>query len=486
MRIALALSLLLPCVSAASAQAVPEPPAAPEPTGPEIALPDVELEVPEFLRPAPGGMTADDAARIAVDTAPQARAARVDERLAGNRVDQALASFIPRVDFAGSYTRLSAITLPPLFDLEELDPAIAALFEGFDTSFPVFLDLFAVTASVSIPVSDYFLVNLPAYDGALGFQESARAQREVQEELVAFRAREAYYNYIRARAGLWVGQEAVESLDATLQDVASLVRAGVSTRADYAQLRGATAQARAAVTRAEGGVRLAARNLRQLLHEEGDGSIAIGEDLFAVALLPPPDEGELVDAALDDRAEVRAIRGALRAREGLIRSRIGGTLPRIVVTGQLETSSPNQRFIPQTTDINTTWAIVAALSWSPNDLGMGVLGIQEAEAQRDRLEEDLAALEDGIRLEGSQAVSAYATARDSIAALREQLVAAQVALDDRRALLNAGRATSTELVQSQLDFTRAQLALINAYVDLHLARAQIARVRGRALPEASE
>ena len=95
-------------------------------------------------------------------------------------------------------------------------------------------------------------------------------------------------------------------------------------------------------------------------------------------------------------------------------------------------------------------------------------------------------LHDGIAIEAAQAVAAHEAAREQINASREAVAAAQLSLDDRREMLRAGVATTTEVTTAQLDLTRAQLELVNAYVDLHVAGAQVARVVGEAAPRAAE
>ncbi|MGE0786077.1 MAG: TolC family protein [Sandaracinaceae bacterium] len=428
---------------------------------------------PAWLTPIPGGMTADDAARLAVDTAPAVRSADAQADAAEARAHQAVTMFAPRIEFTGSYTRINHVDLPP-FEI----PGLASV----DNPFPQILDMFALRGTIAVPVSDYFLTIWPQYEGADGLARAARHQREAQRQTTAINAREAFYNLARARASEQVALASVESIEGTLRDVTSLLESGVGSRADVAQVRAQLASARAAVVASHGQATVAERALRRMLHMAPGAPIEIGEDLDAGEGTAVPEEARLVSQALDARAELAALREVVSARESLLRASIGTTLPRIALTGQFDTSSPNQRVVPQTTDIYTTWAVGAAVQWSPNDTAVGVSRIREAEANLTQAEEDLAALEDAVAVEAAQVIAALEAATEAQAAAREGVAAAQLALEDRSEMLRAGMATSTEATTARLALTQAQLQLLDASVNRRIALARIQRVLGRAAP----
>lgn len=446
------------------------PPASPEDAARTVL--DEPDDTPAWMTPTPGGLTAARAARLAVETSPAVRGAEAGRSRARAQADLAASGFAPRVDITGSYTRINEVQLPP-FEFAGMT---------FDNPFPQILDLWAVRGELVLPVSSYFFSVWPSYEGAEGFAEAAERQVEARAQQVAFEARDSFYRYVGALGSRWVAEQTVESLVATLADVEARRTAGAGTRADVAQVQAQLASARAGLVQAEGLVRVTERVLRRRLHLPRDESIEVGEDLFADTEGDPPSEQALIEQAMDGRPEVLALRTVIEARQSLVRAAVGTTLPQLALIGRLETSSPNQRIIPQTTDFFTTWAVGAALTWSPNDLAMGIHRIREAEAQVTEAREDLAQLADAVAIEAARALAAYEAAAESIAAAREAVQAAELALADRRALLRAGVATSTEVIQAQLEHTRARLSLIRAYVDLHVARADIERVAGRAVP----
>jgi len=434
---------------------------------------DVDAVVAELasrIEPEPGGLTANEVARLAVQNAPSVRGAQAARQQAEEAAAQARSAFIPQLTLTAGYTRLSEVGLPPL----EL-PGLGAV----DNPFPQILNVFLFRATAAIPVTDYFLTILPAYEGAERFAEAAEAGVELQGQQIAFRAREAYFNHIRARGGLAIASQAVTTLEATLEDVESLVGAGVLPRADGLQLRARLASARAAQTQARGAVRLTERALRTMLHLPEDTPVRIGEDLLRLPAPPVDSEDALIAEARRARPEVRALRALVGARESLATAREGALFPRVLITAQADMANPNQRIFPQSESFNGTWAVGVALSWSPTSLPGQLDQLEQAQSQVAQARADLEALEDGLAIEATQAWVAYESARESIESSREGLIAAHAAFEDRRRLLAAGAGTTTELAGAQLELTQAQLAFVNAHISLHVAVANIERVAGR-------
>lgn len=434
----------------------------------------VVAEIAARIQPEGDGLTADEVARRAVRTAPAMEGARATRQQALEAAAQARSAFVPQLSLTASYTRLSEVGLPPL----EL-PGLGAV----DNPFPQILNVFLFRATLAIPVTDYFLTILPAYEGAERFAEAADFRVDLQCQQTAFRAREAFFNYIRARGGQAIATQAVTTLEATLADVESLVRAGVLPRADGLQLRARLASARAAQTQADGAVRLTERALRIMLHLPDDAPIRIGEDLLQEPTLPVDTEAALLAEARGTRPEARALRALVGARESLASAREGALYPRILVTGQADMANPNQRIFPQSEAFNGTWAVGVALSWSPSSLPGQLDQLEQAQSEVAQARADLDALQDGLAIEATQAWVAYEAARESITSAREGLLAAHAAFEDRRRLLAAGAGTTTELAGAQLELTQAQLAFVDSHIALHIAVANIERVAGRASGE---
>lgn len=490
-----ALSLLL-CAPSAHAQPG-ESSEAPGATSP----PTVDLEA--VLRGEGRGLTADSAADRAMRTAPGVDRARAGVRVAGAGADRVLYNFIPQLTFSFRYTRLSEIQNAVLFSGPSIDEDdIPAIVSGVDDPdarflweqtlraqvaqanyrFPVLLDSYAFRASLLFPLSDVFLTILPAYEAA---QENVRASRHrVSAELedVAYNAREAFYNYARARGGLAVAQIALEQAEARHRQIQAFVAAGTAAPVDEMRMRAQVAAARVALARVTGQVRVAATALRTLLHLPDEAQLAVAEDVLGPLPELPAAPEALVERALRDREDVRALETLLRAAGHQITSAEGSRYPRIGLSANLDVANPNQRIFPPTQEFRESWDVSAVVSWSPHDLLNGEAQASEARARRDEVEANLRALSDGIRVQVIEAATTYDAARESLDAARLGVTAAEENNRVQMERFRAGASTITEVTDAQAELVRAQLDLVNSAIDARVAWARLGRALGTGAP----
>lgn len=493
-----------PDVAPQSAQLVD--PAAPPAAPPEAELVDLE----EFLRGEGRGITAEEAARRAVETAPGIEASRAQLQAAQAGASRALVGFFPRLEITGRYTRLSPITQPTLFSGSSItdeqialiqaqidrvtDPAAQALFqadlaaqiaqaEQFGSfSFPVILDQWALQATLQIPVTDIFLQVWPAYEAAQGAARAQEHQIRARSAEVAQNAREAYYAYARARGVLAVARQAVGSTELQARLIDAMVRAGTAARVDLVRMEAQVAAAQVASINAEAGVRISQTALRTLMHVDPDVEIGVAEDLLEP--MPPLDaerEG-MIAQAYERRAEARALRELIGARGHQVDAAEGSRWPHLFLAGNFYYQNPNQRIFPMTAEFRETWDVSALISWSPNDFFTGEFQAAEARAARTQAEADLRTLEDGIRLQVTQAYENYRASRAAIEAARTGVEAADETLRVRQEQYRAGATVVTELVLAVTDRARRQLDLINAALDARVAYTQLQRAIGADTP----
>jgi outer membrane protein TolC len=481
----------LVAVSTASAQSTdPSAVAVPPP-------PDGTVDLLSVLRGEGRGLTADAAAARAVETAPGMARARASVTQAGANVDRAFYGFIPQLDLSFRYTRLSEIQQATLFQGEPPvpDEVIDALVMGVDDPesrllwqgtiaqnralsnfrFPILLNNFALRASVTYPLSAVLFSILPSHEAAQENVRAAEHQVDAQSVEVAFNAREAFYNYARARGGLAVATSALQQAEARLRQVQAFVQAGTVARVDELRMRAQVAAANVAVARARGGVQVTATSLRTLLHLPPDSEIAIAEDVLAP--LTPLREGHeaLLDRALRDRHDVRALRALVRAVDRQVAAAEGSRYPQLIVQGAIDVQNPNQRIFPLTEEFRESWDVSAILSWSLHDLINGEAQAREARARRDQLEADLQLIEDGIRIQVTEAATAYDAAREALEAARLGVEAAEESYRVQTERYRAGASTINDLIDANAEQVRAQLDLVNAAIDARLALARLAR-----------
>lgn len=440
-------------------------------------------EVIEALAPTQGGLTTAEVIDRALKTAPSIDKAQAEYLRLKTDADYAFLGFVPRVDGSAGYARLSPV------DPFEFD--ITPLLEAFGVTPPPDLELgggfpnpqnqWSFIGRLSIPVSEYFLVILHGYNATIKAEEVGRYQLYAQRESTALFAVETYLNVARARANTIVAKSSIEVLEAQLQDLQRLADAGLSTQGDVLQVKAQLASTKVAYERALGALAVAKAALRRVLHAE-DVTLEHGEDLMALVQMTAPPVDEAVQAALSERAEVKALLRLISSREDLELAALGSVFPRLTVDADAIYARPNQRTFYEDA-FNATWQVGINLRWSPNDALLSYSQKLKAEENTNAARADLASLVDAITVEVTSAVSDYQATRASIAAAGEGVEAAEGTFADRQRLLEAGTGTTRELLLSEQDLRRAQLQLINAHLDLRLAKTRLDRALGRLVKE---
>jgi outer membrane protein TolC len=462
------------------------------------AAPDVIA----LLHGEPGGLTAEQVAQRALDTSPSLDGSRaaLDQARAGAAL--AYLGFFPRLELTARYTRLSEITQGTLSGGSGLsqaqidglnalvasvsDPAARTLFDInvqqqialANLRFPVLLNQFAIGGTLSYPLSDVFLTVLPSYEGAERAVDASRAQLRARASEIAQQAREAFYNYARARAAVEVARAAVATIQAQEVVVQANVDAQTVARVDLLSLQAQRARAEVAVLRAEGGLATAAEAIRTLMHDPELGVITIGEDVLA----PMPERGSdispLVAQAVEQRPEAEALRSILQARARSVEAAEGSRLPHLILQGALSFDNPSQRIFPQQERFVDTWSLSAILTWSPNDFFTGEAHASSARAQASQTEADLAAFEDALRLQVTQALTSYRAARASLAAAQAGIEAAEETVRVRTEQARLGTGLISDLLLATTGLAQAQLDLATAAIDARIADTQLARAIG--------
>ncbi len=417
-----------------------------------------------------GGLTEAAVVARMLEVSPRMRGAESARAQAARSAKLRAADFVPRIDLRASYTRLSYVNQPS-FD-----------FGGtvIDNPFPQLLNQYGVRASISVPITDYFLAILPGYRAAGVSAELARYQSEAQRVVDALRARETFLGLARVEAAAHVAEEAVSLLKAHIDELEALFAAAQVTKADVMQARAQLAEAEVGRDRLNGAVDVTRASLREILHLDESSPIEIGENLDARDPVPIPDVAELRTQAMTERAEVQGLKrlAALHRHQELAAQ--GGRWPRLAVVAGLDYANPNARSLLQEDEFSASWDMAVVLNWSPNDVITGGIRASEAAVEAQRALADLDDLRERIAIQVTQAVSDLRVATSSIRSAQEGVFAAREAWRVQRDLLAAGESTPNDVLDAEVALRRAQLSLIDARIDVRVALARIEYAGGRA------
>jgi outer membrane protein len=455
------------------------------------------LPVPDELTKAqPGGITADQAGARAAQTSWSAKASMENLRSAAARVDEAWASFLPRLSAVGKYTRLSNFSAPSIFSFPgnlvvtgpgpggPITPGEVAAggVQSFPAnfSFPFFvLDNWLLQATISIPISDYFLRIDQNYTSATNSQEAARWDVATARAGSEANGRIAYYTWLNARGSVVVAVQALNDQKTHLRDARNQFAAGNASKADVLRAETALASADLTLERAKNLAELSEKQLRVAMHAPEGEVMVPGENLETPV---PPVQGNLKQMAIEalsSRPEVRSADANAAAAHELASAAKAQRWPVLSAFGDGILGNPNPRYIPPSNVWNTTWDVGAQVTWSPNDVVTANGNVRDLESRLAAIEANKNVTRDNIEVEVTQMLQQVHEADFSIESSTRELASATEAYRVQRELFNNGRGTSTTLADAESDLTRARLDLLNAKVSARTARIRLEHALGR-------
>ena len=436
-----------------------------KPSGKDAAAFDAEVAA---LVGQPGGLTADLAAVRAKKTSPVVRKKLADVAAATAATLQAELVRVPQVSAFARYTRLSEVE-PPM-----LAPGV---------SFPVFFNQFAVGGTLVVPLSDYIVTFPDLTAAARAGVAAARASEKSTQVDVAADARVAYYEWVRARLQVLVGQRLVAQVGTSLDQVRALADVQRVSRADLMRVEAQRAQAELTLAQLETLSALREEQLRVAIGAEDTEVLAIGEDVRAELTVPARSPvAEVVDAAAGRRLDVKVLDAGVLAKSRQKNAAGASRFPRLSAFASAEYSNPNPRIFPAEDRFEFTWQAGLQVTWSLNDTLQTTAQRDQFDAEIRALREDKNRLLDGIRLQIVAAAQAVELAQKALSASADGLAAAEESYRVRKELLAAERATAVEIVDAETQLTQARFAAINARIDLRIALAQLAHASGQDVP----
>jgi outer membrane protein TolC len=453
-RLALVLSLI-----AAPALAQPGKTAQLAPASDDMAVFEKELDA-LFVS---GGLTADKAASRAAGMSPSVRRKIAEVEVATAQAELAQRQVIPQFTGRLSYTRLSFLS-PIVFG---------------PTTIPFLQNAYLAETSLSIPISDYIYRIPKLLDGAKLGEDVARTSKRAAEVTAGSDAREAYYEWVRAKLGVLVAQRQLAQVRSTLKQMRALAEVQRLSRADLLRFESGEAQAEQALDQIEHAAALREEQLRLVIGARPDEQLAIGEDIRQDLPVPAATKiDELMAHAQQKRLEFRVLDVGIAAKEKQREAETASYYPKLNAFAVADYANPNPRVFPQADEYKLTWSAGVSVVMTLNDALVAETNVHRIAAETSELRADRETLYRGTRLEALAAAHAVEIAQHALGTSQKGLVAAEEGYRVRKELLAAERATAVELVDAETELTRARIAALNARVDLRVALAQLAHAVG--------
>jgi outer membrane protein len=441
----------------------------------------------------PLALAAADVAPITLDEALVAAArSNVDLKIAGT--DRSLvgveeyaswAGILPRLDLAASFGNV--YTAPSVQNI----PVVSLSNQTINYEY----SLQSVPANDVEAYSLGLILKVPIFDGMRNWATIARAKAllraadQTYDEAslnVAFDVTRRFYEVVRAERSLKVLQEAVRRSEELVRRTDALYEAGRAPRSETWAARVTLGNDRIAAEQQLARVSDARVALSIALGRGADPELQVVPpvNLDKVAFQEPPDQAALVDLARRKRPLLNADEQKIQAAAQEIRSAQAGYYPNVSAQASYNRQGPyiagmQGVYGDPTGQYVANFAIV--VNWNLFEGRVTSANVQRANLNEERAR--LVSEQNLLNVSGEIARSSmgYRTlsastllAEDNYRSARENLQLAERRYD-------AGAGTQVEVRDALLNFTRAELTLLQARIDAIIARADLNRAVGGAL-----
>ena len=412
---------------------------------------------PGLAAQAPAPLSLADALARAATHSPQALAARWERE--GREADAlgATAAFLPQVsaELGGLRTDDPVAVFGTKLRqgrFGEADFAITAL----NTPAPV-TDV-STSLGVELP-----LFQPMALTGRRAARAGARAARFAEArtgQAVAFETIRAYFGARVAADRVQVLEESLAAARETLRQVERLRREGVVTVVDEQLARSRVGELEAALAASRAARTAAADLLLTLLGQEPGADVELTDSLVLT---------EAMAADSGERADLRALRAGLEARDAGVRRARSQWLPSVGAFGNLGWHDPDVGVA----NGPTHWTAGVVVRWLPFR-GLADVGLlRRAEAEREAARAELAAAERRARAEVRAAAAERDAARAGVTAAESALAQAAQAARAAASRYAEGAAVITELLAVRAAESSQRLARLQALYQARVAEAAL-------------
>ena len=344
-------------------------------------------------------------------------------------------------------------------------------FEGFSSSTGRSFSTSAVNAggNLSQVITDFGRrrAGLRRADSLLS---ASRETGKVTREEVAFRAKVAYFNILRARRILSVNRETVSQREALLRQAQAFYEAGIRARIDVARAEANLYQARAELTRAENELRVARITLLNRMGIDGPREFDLVDALATETF--PGTTGDWVREAEENRPELLALVYRLRAAESALQAARAEHLPFLTANGGYGYS--NEDFpLKKTHNISLLFEVPVFTGFLTSER------VREAEATVSSARHAVTDERRRIRLEVEAGALSMEESRERIAAREKELEASGENLRLATGRYEVGAGDIIEMIDAQVQSTRADTGHIDALYDYSVSVAALLRAIGR-------
>ena len=383
-------------------------------------------------------------------------------------IDEVGSQMLPNLSFGAGYTRLSDI---PAFEVSiPISPVPIKIQD------PV-LNAYTLKLSVEQPLFTGFRLSSLKSAAELN-SKATKVEYDKSINDKALAVYKAFWNYYKAEQVEKLVEENLSSLQNHLKDTEQFVSAGLATENDLLKLKVQIAKVNLKLIDARNGIDLA----RSAYNKELGLPLDSGTDIIAEEPALKTSEAEfknLTDEAMSNRSELQSIDYRINAGKETVDAANAGWYPQVFAFGNFYYNRPNQRIMPIEDKFADSWDVGVGLQWSLWDWGNTSAKAVQAEQKVVQAENSKALLREGIQLEVYKNYLTLKSSLDKVSVNKLAVESAQENYRITKSKYNQQLATSTDLIDAEVELLNAKTNLTTSLVDQEIAKVELNKSVGR-------
>ena len=398
-------------------------------------------------------LTVDECIAIALEAQPLIQATLYDYAAARARVREALAPLLPQLAGTASAIQSSSTSTSKGGTKTVSTSSLA--------------DTFRAQVQLSQLLFD-FGKTLAATQATRKLAEVSAEGVELQRQLIALAVKEAYTNILLAQRLIRVQEQALERAELNLTSAKGFLDVGTQPLSTVVRAEVDVANAKVGLIDARNALRTARVALNTAMAIEASTPTEIRDNLeYEPVTL---DRAALRTEALRQSPEYRAAKLQSSAAEANVQVASRNFLPDVSGVGSYGGTRP---------ELNQTWSLGLAFTWTIFDGGRLIAAHQEAKANLGAANARIKAAELALLQNLEQAEIAVEATQERIQAAQVLITSAQENFRLAQGRFDVGVGTILELTDAQLALTQAQNTEAQALADYRISLARLDRSVGR-------
>jgi outer membrane protein TolC len=416
----------------------------------------------------------DEAVSLAMRNNKLVQISRMKAESASARHDETAAANKPTLQLQAGYTRLSDI---PGLTMSLPAPPPAPPNTWFSAPLVSNIpDNYALKATVQYPLFTGHA--LEGAEKAADYNAMASGSDFTNDRSeLAFGVKNAYWWLYKAIKVKSVLDKNVEQMRQHLDDVKSMVEAGIILKDEQLKAQVRLLNTRFSQTDANNNVRLAMMALNNIIGLPLDMEIEPTSKLLPENRALKPLSDYLQDAA-NNRPDLKAALTRVSASGEAVRAAKGGYYPQVGLFGNVSYMRPNPRIFPGMDEFDTTWDVGVGINYNLLDWGAVKSRVRQAEAAKSQAELAAEQMKDAVELDLNQSYLLLRQATERISISREAVEEAQESLRITKNRFAGGFATNTDVLDAEVGLLQAQLNYTVSIADYEVADAKMKRSVG--------